>query len=58
MADKETGLGIPVSAYADENSAKKAIQDLTKSILGALKDGYIEIIIDLTQLVMKQLYQT
>lgn len=43
MADKETGLGIPVSAYADENSAKKAIQDLTKSILGALKDGYIEI---------------
>lgn len=43
MADIETGLGIPVSAYADEDSAKKAIQDLTKSILGALKDGYIEI---------------
>ena len=43
MADIETGLGIPVSAYADKDSAKKAIQDLTKSILGALKDGYIEI---------------
>ena len=43
MADIETGLSIPVSAYADEDSAKKAIQDLTKSILGALKDGYIEI---------------
>ena len=43
MADIETGLNIPIGAYADEDSAKKAIQDLTKSILGALKDGYIEI---------------
>lgn len=43
MADMETGLNIPVGAYADEDSAKKAIQDLTKSVLGALKDGYIEI---------------
>ena len=43
MADKETGLNIPISAYADEDSAKKAVQDLTKSVLGALKDGYIEI---------------
>ena len=46
MADtdnEEIGLNIPVSAYADEDSAKKAVQDLTKNILGALKDGYIEI---------------
>ena len=43
MADRETGLNIPIGAYADENSAKKAIQDLIKSVLGALKDGYIEV---------------
>ena len=46
MADtdnEEIGLNIPISAYADEDSAKKAVQDLTKNILGALKDGYIEI---------------
>lgn len=43
MADKETDMIVSVVAEADESSAKKAIQDLTKGILGALKDGYIEI---------------
>ncbi|MDE6946285.1 MAG: hypothetical protein K2P14_03780 [Anaeroplasmataceae bacterium] len=43
MADKETGLNIPVSAYADKNSAKEAVNDLTKGILNSLKDGYIAI---------------
>lgn len=43
MADKETGLNIPVSAYADENSAKKAVNDLVKGVLSSLKDGYIEV---------------
>lgn len=43
MADKETGLNIPVSAVADKNSAKEAINELTKDVLSSLKDGYIEI---------------
>ena len=43
MADLETGLNIPVSAYADKDSAKEAVNDLTKGILSSLKDGYIEV---------------
>ena len=43
MADKETGLNIPVSAVADKESAKEAVNELTKGILSSLKDGYIEI---------------
>lgn len=43
MADKETGLNIPVSAYADKDSAKSAINELTKGVLSSLKDGYIEV---------------
>lgn len=43
MADKETGLNIPVSAVADKNSAKGAVNELTKDVLSSLKDGYIEI---------------
>ena len=43
MADIDTGLGIPVSAYTNKDSAKKAVQDLVKTVLGVLKDGYIEI---------------
>ena len=43
MADKETGLNIPVSAVADKNSAKEAVNELTKNVLSSLKDGYIEI---------------
>lgn len=43
MADKETGLNIPVSAVADKDSAKEAINELTKGVLSSLKDGYIEI---------------
>ena len=43
MADKETGLNIPVSAVADKDSAKEAVNELTKGILSSLKDGYIEI---------------
>lgn len=43
MADKETGLNITVSAVADKNSAKEAVNELTKDVLSSLKDGYIEI---------------
>ena len=43
MADKETGLNIPVSAVADKDSAKEAVNELTKGILSSLKGGYIEI---------------
>ena len=43
MADKETGLNIPVSAIADKDSAKEAVNELTKGVLSSLKDGYIEI---------------
>ena len=43
MADKETGLNIPVSAVADKNSAKEAVNELTKDVLSSLKNGYIEI---------------
>lgn len=43
MADKETGFVIPVSAYADKDSAKAAISELTKGVLSSLKDGYIEV---------------
>lgn len=43
MADKETGLQIPVSAYADKDSVKEAINELTKGVLSSLKDGYIEV---------------
>lgn len=43
MADKETGLIIPVSAYADKDSAKAAVNELTKGVLSSLKDGYIEV---------------
>ena len=43
MADKETGLNIPVSAVADKDSAKEAVNELTKGVLSSLKDGYIEI---------------
>ena len=35
MADKETGLNIPVSAYADKDSAKSAINELTKGVLSS-----------------------
>ena len=47
MADKETGLNIPIGAYADENSAEKAVKDITKKIDSSLKDGRIEIPIEL-----------
>ena len=43
MADKDTGLNIVIGAVADEASAKKASEDIVKQVLGALKDGYIEI---------------
>lgn len=43
MADKETGLNITVSAVADKNSAKEAVNELTKGVLSSLKDGYVEI---------------
>lgn len=43
MADKEIGLNIPVSAVADKDSAKEAVNELTKGVLSSLKDGYIEI---------------
>ena len=43
MADKEIGLNIPVSAYADKDSAKEAVNELTKGVLKSLKDGYIEV---------------
>ena len=43
MADKETGVNIPVSAVADKPSAKEAVNELTKGVLSSLKDGYIEI---------------
>ncbi len=43
MADKEAGLNIPVSAVADKDSAKEAVNELTKGVLSSLKDGYIEI---------------
>lgn len=43
MADKETDLNISVGAYADEKSAKQAVDDLIKNVLGSLKDGYIEV---------------
>ena len=47
MADKETGLNIPVSAVADKDSAKEAVNELTKGVLISLKDGYIEIPVEL-----------
>ena len=43
MADLETGLNIPVGAYADKDSAKEAVNDLTKGVLSSLKNGYIEV---------------
>lgn len=43
MADKETGLNIPVSAVADKDSAKEAVNELAKGVLSSLKNGYIEI---------------
>lgn len=43
MADLETGLNIPVSAFADKDSAKEAVNDLTKGVLNSLKNGYIEV---------------
>ena len=47
MAEKETGLNIPVSAYADKDSAKEAVSELSKGVLSSLKDGRIEIPIEL-----------
>ena len=43
MAIDDAGIEIYVSATADKDSAKKAASELTKSVLGSLKDGYIEI---------------
>ena len=43
MADNRDDIMIGVGAYADEKSAKKAVNDLTKSALSSLKDGYIEV---------------
>ena len=43
MADKETGLNIPVNAVANKNSAKEAVNELGKNVLSSLKDGCIEI---------------
>ena len=47
MADKETGLNIPVNAVANKDSAKEAANELTKNVLSSLKDGYIEIPVEL-----------
>ena len=43
MNDIETNLDILVRSIVDEASAKNAPKKITKLILGALKDGYIEI---------------
>lgn len=47
MADKETGLNIPIGAYADEQSAEKAVKDISKKVDSSLKDGRIEIPVEL-----------
>ena len=47
MADKETGLNISVNAVANKDSAKEAANELTKNVLSSLKDGYIEIPVEL-----------
>lgn len=43
MADKEMRFNVVVGAVTDEASAKKASRDITEQVLGALKNGYIEI---------------
>lgn len=40
---KEIDFGIVVGAVPDENSAKDAVNKLTKGILSTLKDGYIPV---------------
>lgn len=47
MADKETGLNIPIGAYADEKSAEQAVKNITKKVDSSLKDGHIAIPIEL-----------
>ena len=47
MADKETGLNIPIGAYADEKSVKDATKKIYRELEGSLKDGRIEIPIEL-----------
>lgn len=47
MADKETGLNIPIGAYADEKSAEAAVKNISKKVDSSLKDGRIEIPIEL-----------
>ena len=50
MADIETGLGIPVSAYADEDSAKNRVKELLEEYKGidALSVHYFSLQIKLT----------
>ena len=43
MDEMETKLDIVIRSVVDEASAEKAPQEITKIILGALKDGYIKI---------------
>lgn len=43
MDEMETKLDIIIRSVVDEASAKKAPQEISKIILGVLKDGYIEI---------------
>ena len=40
---KEIDFGIVVGAVPDENSAKDAVNKLTKGVLSTLKDGYIPV---------------
>lgn len=47
MADEKTGLNIPISAYADEDSAKKAVKDISKAIDSSVKGGRITVPVDI-----------
>lgn len=48
MADKETGLNIPVSAVADKNSAKEAVNELVSDVQKASNKSRIEVPVDIT----------
>lgn len=43
MAELDAGLNIEVNAKANKKSAETAAQELEKSVISSLKDGYIEI---------------
>ena len=48
MADKESGINIPVYASVDEGSVKQAVSKIDSDVQKATKNSHIEVPVDIT----------